>query len=205
MYLNHNDTWMLDHAKQMKEKIDTDYADWAYISIVPPDGLQILLATRAEIDFPFDVLPQHMIACGPIIRPAQPIEKIDAELAEWLSKSPTVLVNLGTHASYDEDHALQTAKALDVFLDAAEKQGKLYQVLWKLNKRTEFGNSPAFNGIVTKWKSVLRITNWLKPEPCSLLASGHIVVSVNHGGANSFFEAVRYVHSVYKTQIHQNS
>lgn len=175
----------------MKKAIDTDYADWAYISIVPPEGLKILLATRPEIDFPFDVLPEHMIPCGPIIRPSLPVEEADSELADWLSKKPTVLVNLGTHASYNEQHAREMAGALDYLLKEAEKSEYSLQVLWKLNKRGGFDPSgEMYTAFGPRWSESVRVTAWLDVEPTSILESGHMVCSVNHGGANSFFEAV---------------
>jgi hypothetical protein len=37
----------------------------------------------------------------------------------------------------------------------------------------------------------VRIETWLKAEPNALLGSGNVVASVHHGGANSYFEAVR--------------
>lgn len=191
MYLNHADPWMLQHGEKMKKAIDTDYADWAYISIVPPEGLKILLATRPEIDFPFDVLPEHMIPCGPIIRPSLPVEEADSELADWLSKKPTVLVNLGTHASYNEQHAREMAGALDYLLKEAEKSEYSLQVLWKLNKRGGFDPSgEMYTAFGPRWSESVRVTAWLDVEPTSILESGHMVCSVNHGGANSFFEAV---------------
>ncbi|KID89640.1 UDP-glucoronosyl and UDP-glucosyl transferase family protein [Metarhizium guizhouense ARSEF 977] len=191
MYLNHDDPFMGQHAKGMKEAIDTDYADWAYISIVPPEGLKILLATRPEIDFPFDVLPGHMVPCGPMVRPCAPLADADPELAAWLARRPTVLANLGTHATYDGRHALEMAGALDLLLRAAEKQGKPLQVLWKLNKGDDFDLSDdTFKSLGQKWNEAVRVTTWLDAEPASILATGHVVCSVNHGGANSFFEAV---------------
>ncbi|KAM3558784.1 hypothetical protein ARSEF4850_004444 [Beauveria asiatica] len=197
MYLNHNDPFMLEHAEKMKKAIDTDYADWAYISIIPPEGLKILLASRPEIDFPFDVKPEHMIPCGPIIRPSMPIQDADSELAGWLAKRSTVLVNLGTHASYDDQHATGMAGALDQLLEAGKKCKKPIQVLWKLNKRDgSDASGDLLKSFTTKWSQDLRVVSWLDVEPTSILESGHVVCSVNHGGANSFFEAVRQVAGV---------
>ncbi|KAH7311302.1 UDP-glucoronosyl and UDP-glucosyl transferase family protein [Stachybotrys elegans] len=190
MYLNHEDTWMVDHAKQMKEKIDTDYADWAYISIVPPEGLQVLLASRPEIDFPFDVVPPHITGCGPIVRPHAPLKDIDPELDDWLSLHPTVYVNTGTHATYTQEQAIELAGALKYLLQKAEKAGKKLQVLWKLNKRGDYESSLITDVLGSELKEAVRTTNWITAEPSSILGSGQIVCSVNHGGANSFFEAV---------------
>lgn len=195
MYMNHGDTWMVDHAKKMKESIDTDYADWAYISIVPPEGLQVLLASRPEIDFPFDVVPSHITGCGPIVMPSTtPLEESDPDLAKWLAQKPTIYVNRGTHATSDENEAVEMAKALAHLLKKADKAGKKFQVLWKL--RTRGGNSGASRVAAALGEDlikndVVRITEWIKPEPTSILESGHIVCSVHHGGANSYFEAVR--------------
>lgn len=185
---------MLEHAEKMKKAIDTDYADWAYISIIPPEGLKVLLASRPEIDYPFDVKPENLIPCGPIVRPSMPIQDADTELAAWLAKGPTVLVNLGTHASYDEQHAKGMAGALDKLLEAGKKGRKPLQVLWKLNKRS--GSDPSgemLQNFTSKWGDVVRVVSWLDVEPISILESGHVVCSVNHGGANSFFEAIRQV------------
>ncbi|OAQ60786.1 UDP-glucoronosyl and UDP-glucosyl transferase [Pochonia chlamydosporia 170] len=191
MYLNHNDPFMGQHAEGMKATIDTEYADWAYISIVPPEGLKILLATRPEIDFPFDVLPKHMIPCGPIVRPSMPLVDADPELAKWLTKRPTILANLGTHATYDKQHAMEMAGALDIVLKAAEKLNKPLQILWKLNRQSDFDLSDdTFKSFGVKWNDSVRVTTWIDVEPVSILESGYVICSVNHGGANSFFEAV---------------
>ncbi|KID93205.1 UDP-glucoronosyl and UDP-glucosyl transferase family protein, partial [Metarhizium majus ARSEF 297] len=104
MYLNHDDPFMGQHAKGMKEAIDTDHADWASY-------------------FPFNVLPGHMVPYGPMVRLYAPLADADPELAAWLARRPTVLANLGTYATYDGRHAL------DLLLRAAEKQGKPLQVL----------------------------------------------------------------------------
>uniref|UniRef100_A0A8H7K5N2 Glycosyltransferase family 28 N-terminal domain-containing protein n=1 Tax=Bionectria ochroleuca TaxID=29856 RepID=A0A8H7K5N2_BIOOC len=169
MYLNHDDTWMTDHAKQMKEKIDTDYADWAYISIVPPEGLKVLLASRPEIDFPFDVMPDHITGCGPIVLPSPPLKKTDPDLDAWLSQHPTIYINTG------------------------EKNKKTLQVLWKLSKRGEYETGEGCKvsaALGLKFGELVRITEWIDPDPIAILTSGHIACSVNHGGANSFFDAL---------------
>jgi len=179
----------------MKESINTDYADWAYISIVPPEGLKVLLATRPEIDFPFDVIPEHMVPCGPILRPVQAVGDADPDLAKWLAQRPTVFVNLGTHASVTVKKAIQMAKALKRLLERAAKEQTEMQVLWKLHRRGDYRMSSVSDALGEKWSGSVRITDWLDVGPTAILESGHIACSVNHGGANSFFEAVRHVFS----------
>lgn len=197
MFLNHDDTWMADHARKMKESIGTDYADWAYISIVPPEGLQVLLASRPEIDFPFDVVPSHITGCGPIIVPSTPLREVGPELEEWLSRHPTVYINTGTHATYTESQAIEMAGAVKYLLGRDRKNDKKIQVLWKLSKRGEYSIGTESNvrkALGAEFdEDQVRITEWIDPEPISILQSGHVVCSVNHGGANSFFEALRYV------------
>lgn len=194
--MNHDDTWMVDHAKKMKESIDTDYADWAYISIVPPENLKILLASRPEIDFPFDVMPPHIIGCGPIVKPPAPLDETDPDLAKWLARRPTIYVNRGTHATYDEQQTIEMAGALRFVLKKAQRAGMKLQVLWKLRTRSGGGGESsvaATLGAELMKDDTVRVTDWVEPEPMSILESGHIICSVHHGGANSYFEAVRYL------------
>jgi hypothetical protein len=39
----------------------------------------------------------------------------------------------------------------------------------------------------------VRIESWLKAEPGAIIESGHVICSVNHGGANSWNEGIWYV------------
>ena len=62
-------------------------------------------------------------------------------------------------------------------------------------KKREIGETTGYTAVLStlgpEWESHVRITDWLIAEPISILKSGGIVCSVNHGGANSYFEAVR--------------
>jgi len=170
----------------------------------PPAGLRILVANSPDIDYPFDVLPEYTIPCGPIVRAAPPVASVDPVLAEWLGRGPTVFVSLGTHLKASPAEALEMALAFRAVLDRAEGKGrKPLQILWKLGRKPEIEGEKLERDVYDgPWKPVvdvlkpeldagrIRITEWVTAEPKSVLESGHIVCSVNHGGASSFYEAL---------------
>lgn len=192
---NAHNPYVINHAKYIYEKIGTEYSDWGRVAIWPPEGLKVILPSNSAVDFPFSHVPDHLVSCGPIVLPAKPLKEADPGLAVWVAKRPTVYINLGTHATYEEADARELAGALKMLLDAAKKNGQELQVLWKLKKRGDYkgeGFSAVLEAIGSEWEENVRITDWLEAEPMSILESGSVICSVNHGGANSYFEAVRY-------------
>lgn len=172
-----------------------------------PAGLRILVANSADLDYPFDILPSHVIPCGPIIRPSLDLGKVDQSLEIWLAREPTVYVNLGTHLAMTESEAVEMAAAFRQFLDMADAKGRKLQILWKLKIKgvasedkvapssTEQHEEDVYNAIRRHLgkemdNDQIRLTNWVTAEPKSVLESGHIICSVNHGGASSFNEAL---------------
>jgi hypothetical protein len=78
------------------------------------------------------------------------------------------------------------------------------QVLWKIQKRYSYEEikfqdygapDEAINEILAAElaSDQVRIVNWLKADPVSILGSGHIICSVHHGGSNTYHEAIRYL------------
>jgi hypothetical protein len=166
------------------------------INLDPPVGLKELVATRPELDFPVKV-PAHIVPCGPILRPAPPVAEVDSELAAWLARGPTVVINQGTHAETGLLLAVQMAAALRMLFDASRLRSKTdnLQVLWKINKYGKFDvDVPGcqvhdlLGNEISEGR--VRILEWITAEPHSILLSGHVICSVNHGGANSFSEAL---------------
>ncbi|KAF5552851.1 UDP-glycosyltransferase 84B2 [Fusarium mexicanum] len=171
-----------------------------------PPNLPLLVASSPDIDYAFSVIPPQLTSCGPIIRAVPPVNEADADLAEWLSQSPTLYVNLGTHHKSDPTEAHEMSKAFRKVLEHADtlhSAGKPLQVLWKLGRLPdEEGNAPKRDSYTGEWALVtdelqayikrdrVRITDWLVAEPKSVLESRNIVCSVSHGGANSFYEAL---------------
>ncbi|KAJ8068866.1 hypothetical protein OCU04_002550 [Sclerotinia nivalis] len=144
-----------------------------------------LTQSSQELDFPFDIIPENVIQCGPIYLSTAPASEQDPELAEWLKTSPTALINLGSTVNYDELAATEMAKAIKILLD-----NSTVQVLWKFNKRHEFTDQ--FLDILSSdlKSGRVRMSNWIKVDPAALLETGNIIVSVHHGGANCFHEAI---------------
>ncbi|CAI0646602.1 unnamed protein product [Colletotrichum noveboracense] len=176
----------------------------------PPEGLRLLVANSPDIDFPFEVLPKFITPCGPITRAAPAISDTtqDPEMASWLSRGPTVYMNLGTHHFFDVPLAKEVALAFRRLFDLAKcseplGQGNL-QVLWKMPRKTSDGDDtdPSSTEFLGPWKEIksilspemdndqIRILDWIIAEPKSVLESGNVVLSVNHGGSNSFHEAL---------------
>ena len=141
-----------------------------------------------EIDFPL-IMPKNVTACGPILLPEIPVSESDPELTAWLKKGNTVLVNLGSLAASDASSTRELAKGLRVVLDRRQD----LQVLWKLS--SERYSDDSLTQILSKEiaEGRVRIVNWLVADPLAILQSGHVVCSVHHGGANSYYEATAYV------------
>lgn len=55
-----------------------------------------------EIEYPFEIIPENVVQCGPIFLSTAPASEQDPELANWLKKAPTVLIDLGSSVNYDE-------------------------------------------------------------------------------------------------------
>lgn len=177
------------------------------ITKAAPPGVKVLVSSAPGLDYPFSVLPDHVISCGPIIRPSLKLSSLDAPLGDWLRQGATVYVNTGTLLKLDAEEALEMAKAFREVLDRAESETsgmRRLQILWKLSRQLsehERSNKDDFTG---EWKRVLdilrpelaadriRIIDWLTVEPFSVLMSGDVICFVHHGGASSFNEAVWY-------------
>lgn len=162
-----------------------------------PDGVKILVSSLPELDFPL-LIPDYVIPCGPILRDASPISESDPALEDWLSRGPTIYLNLGSICPVAEDQAIELASALKIVLDKLRVQPKAqnFQVLWKLKR---LGNYKVLEPDCSIGKvlsqyinaDLVRIVDWIQVEPIAILQTGHAVCSIHHGGANSFNEAVR--------------
>ncbi len=156
-------------------------------------GIKLLVANREEIEWPLKVIPPYIVSCGPIIRPTPPI---DDELDRWLSRRPTIYINLGTHVVLSLEIALHMATALSYVLDAADEgkhgEKKELQILWKLKKFESPDDDKTISKIFGDHMATgrVRIVEWLTSEPAAIALHDNVAVSVNHGGANSFLEAV---------------
>ncbi|KAI0505116.1 hypothetical protein F5B22DRAFT_538212 [Xylaria bambusicola] len=135
---------------------------------------------------PLDFIPPNVTCTGPIVLDEVPAIEQDAELTAWLSRAPTVLINLGSLFTYKEEHAKTMALAIASIL--AETN---VQVIWKMKKEGAYSDADVFLP-VQKYieKGRLKISEWLGANPVSLLGTGHIIASIHHGGANCYNEAI---------------
>ncbi|KAF3006326.1 hypothetical protein E8E14_002405 [Neopestalotiopsis sp. 37M] len=178
----------------------------------PPKGVHFLVANTAELDYPFNRLPDYITPCGPIVRASKSLLEVDPGLHSWLERGPAVYVNLGTYLTATADEAAELAGALhDLLLEADRKgfghKGARLRVLWKLGRkdtadsdgRPVQSSEQDWTGDWEKVAGLLRtemdtdrarITGWFTAEPKSIIESKNIICSVHHGGASSFNEAL---------------
>ncbi|ESZ94616.1 glycosyltransferase family 1 protein [Sclerotinia borealis F-4128] len=147
--------------------------------------IHYLLPTAREIDLKLPYIPENITTCGPLTLPSYPLSKTDPELLEWLEKKPTVLVNLGSHVNGNVESNRNIATGIRILL----AKNTNMQVLWKL-KPSASNFDPAIKEILAPVAGQVRLVKWLDAEPISILRSGHIIVSVHHGGANSYYESI---------------
>jgi hypothetical protein len=154
-----------------------------------PDRLHLCPALP-EIDFPMPNIPDNVVGCGPIVLPAPPVSESDPDLASWLEKgASTVLIYLGSHIVSNPNAAMEIAKGLRLVLDRFPETQFLWKLKFNWTEADEF-----YQILAPEIKSgQVRIPNWLVADPVSILDSGKIICSVNHGGANSFYEVCRFV------------
>jgi hypothetical protein len=68
-------------------------------------GIPWISMDTAGASIPLEVIPGNVTAAGPIVLSSAPVAEQDPELAAWLEKAPTVLINLGSHyAVSGHDH-----------------------------------------------------------------------------------------------------
>lgn len=147
-----------------------------------PEVLHLVPAIP-QTDWPLSAIPRNIIGCGPILPPSKPLGEIDPELAHWLAARPTVIINMGSHVTYDTEQASEVMSAIEQSID----QHPNIQVLWKCRKTAH----PDGNIADAPVDSRIRLVSWLPATPAACLtASKSVLAYVHHGGSNSFHEAV---------------
>ncbi|KAL9063668.1 MAG: hypothetical protein Q9161_009346 [Pseudevernia consocians] len=146
---------------------------------------EYLCPSLPELEAPSIFVPRNVTACGPIIVPARGFAKSDPDFAGWLQRRLTILINLGSHILSEGSDAVELAKGIRVVLGRHQD----LQVLWKLQSVVT-DDLKAILGAELEGDGRVKVRSWLETDPVSLLQSGHVICSVHHGGANSFYEAV---------------
>ncbi|KAE8417351.1 hypothetical protein BDV36DRAFT_309532 [Aspergillus pseudocaelatus] len=153
------------------------------------DKTEVLLPTRWETEIPC-YFPDTFTLCGPILRPCGPIAEEEPELASWLGRRPTVLVNLGSHVRYTIDVLKELMEGFRMLLDKRPE----VQILWKIkpSSGTTLDDTTLPDNLRTAVaEGQVRVEPWLAVEPICILTSGHVECMVHHGGSNSYHEAIR--------------
>lgn len=136
-------------------------------------------------DLPLFV-PGNVTACGLILMPARPFAESDSDLVGRLQRRPSVLINLESHMLSEGSDVVELAQGVRVVLERYRD----FQVLWKLHSMV-MGELELIIGAELEVDGRVKIRSWLETDPISLLQNGHGVCSVHHGGANSFYGAIR--------------
>ena len=134
-------------------------------------------------------MPNNITSCGPILLRTKAVSDNDADLDKWLQKRPTILMNLGSHDVSSVRSIRHLVRGIRTVLDSFPD----VQILWKLKSKKRLDNN--LFAILTKelTSGQVKIEEWLTTDPLAILKSGHVICSVHHGGANSYFEAITYV------------
>ncbi|KAF9645619.1 UDP-Glycosyltransferase/glycogen phosphorylase [Thelephora ganbajun] len=139
-----------------------------------------------ELDYPL-FIPDTIGLYGPMVLDTTPIEVADPELTQWLDRGETVMMCMGTHYLYTVS---QIRAVVNGFLGAV---GHNYgvQFFWKLS------GMDRFEGLIEellanpKDRERFRIVDWIHADPSAVMNHPNVVVSIHHGGANSYYEAAR--------------
>ncbi|OHW99023.1 UDP-glucoronosyl and UDP-glucosyl transferase family protein [Colletotrichum incanum] len=166
-------------SRGLKDPID-------FFNIHQPGSGAFITQDTAGASIPIDYVPPNVTVTGPIAISVASAAEQDSELAAWLERAPTVMVNLGSMMEYDAARARPMAAALKTLL---ERTG--VQALWKLNRAEDLKDEdwrPLVEEFIANDR--LRVSKWLTVDPAALLETGNIVASVHHGGANCYHEAI---------------
>jgi hypothetical protein len=117
-----------------------------------------------------------------------PVVDIDVELARWLARGPTVVINLGSLFRYDERSASSMLGAIEFLFERVED----VQVLWKMPVLQDGGGDwvDVMKKKVEGEGKRVRIEQWISAEMAAVLASETVIAAVHHGGASSYYEAI---------------
>ncbi|KIK66143.1 glycosyltransferase family 1 protein [Collybiopsis luxurians FD-317 M1] len=156
------------------------------LPILVDPRIRYFCPSTPDLDFPLDI-PANVTLCGPLVMPTPPIEFADPSLTDWLNQAPTVLVNLGSHVTFDASAVRELVGGFRTLL----KHHPTVQILWKLRPEGDIQRTLeecVDNDVVVRGR--INVVHWLQSEPFAVLQHRNVICSVHHGGANSFFEAV---------------
>lgn len=88
------------------------------------DGRELWIAPHIPgATLPLDVIPEGFVGTNSIVLRSAAAAQQDPELAEWLQRAPTLLVNMGSMYTYTQDRASVMAQAIQVVLAQTKVSG----------------------------------------------------------------------------------
>ena len=149
-------------------------------------ALHIISPGIRELDYPL-FIPDNMGLYGPLVLDTTPVEVADPELARWLDRGETVMMCMGTHHHFTES---QVKTVINGFLGAIDPESGV-QFFWKLSGKDKFEGMIEELVANSKDRERFRIVDWIDADPAAVMNHPNVVVSIHHGGANSYHEAAR--------------
>jgi len=151
---------------------------------VPPHALHVISPAIRELDYPLHV-PSNIGLYGPVVLDTIPVEVADPELAQWLDRGKTVMMCMGTHFRYTES---QVRAVVSGFLSAVDHDCGI-QFLWKLSGKEMFQSLIDELLADPRDRERFKIVDWIQADPFAVMKHPNVIVSIHHGGANSYYEA----------------
>jgi len=161
------------------------------VTALPPaaacsDAPLCIVHSLAEGELPYHV-PSRIKTVGPMVLSMASAAEQDAELVQWLTRAPTVIINMGSIFTWDSAYIVEMALVLKQVLKDTN-----VQVLWKLQKRPDLSQDEVIAALAPVAKAIeedrVRVSAWIKADPTALMETGDVVLAVHHGGASSFYE-----------------
>ncbi|KAI0887490.1 glycosyltransferase family 1 protein [Annulohypoxylon maeteangense] len=177
----------MHHFKSAKKLLQQKGINRITYNDLHRSNVPFFIQSLAEATIPLDHVPPNVTYTGPISLSLSTLEEVNPELNQWLAKTSTLFVNLGSFFAWDKVRASAMAQAI---ADILHERTDL-QILWKFSKTgKQFGDE--FLDPVRPFlkNGRLEMISWLPVEPTTLFETGHIVASVHHGGAGGFHEAL---------------
>jgi len=154
------------------------------MTTVPPRAPHIIMSIIRELDYPLHV-PSNIGLYGPVVLDTVPVEVADPELAQWLDRGKTVMMCMGTHFRYTES---QVRAVVSGFLSAVDHDCGI-QFLWKLSGKEMFQSLIDELLADPRDRERFKIVDWIQADPFAVMKHPNVIVSIHHGGANSYYEA----------------
>lgn len=140
----------------------------------------MVCASVMDMEYPHVAAP-NVVYPGPILLPVPPLAPAEhPDLAAFLARGRTIVVNMGSNFWYTEEDVRNVAKAVVMARERCGDKG--FQVLWKLNGKKTF--ETVLEDCLGKHRDSVRTEEWIEPPALAVLQHPNVVALVNHGGAS---------------------